>query len=88
MLFSPLDWRASRPVADRSDFFVYIDEFQNMTTNSLPDVLSEARKYRMGLTLANHVDVTGDAELTAQNALWAKYATQPLLKIWTFKKTP
>lgn len=45
--------RASVPKEQRPDFFVYIDEFQNMTTESLPDVLSEARKFRLGLTLAN-----------------------------------
>lgn len=45
--------RASMPAAERSDFFVYIDEFQNMTSDSLPDVLSEARKFRVGITLAN-----------------------------------
>ncbi len=45
--------RASIPEAERQDFFVYIDEFQNMTSDSLPDVLSEARKFRVGMTLAN-----------------------------------
>lgn len=45
--------RASIPEAERRDFFVYIDEFQNMTSDSLPDVLSEARKFRVGITLAN-----------------------------------
>jgi hypothetical protein len=45
--------RASMPPLERKDFFVYIDEFQNMTSESLPDVLSEARKYRVGMTLAN-----------------------------------
>lgn len=45
--------RASIPESERRDFFVYIDEFQNMTSDSLPDVLSEARKFRVGITLAN-----------------------------------
>ena len=45
--------RAAIAREDRSDFFIYIDEFQNMTTDSLPSVLSEARKFRVGLTLAN-----------------------------------
>lgn len=39
--------------ADRSNFFVYIDEFQNVTTDSLATMLAEARKYGVGLTLAN-----------------------------------
>ena len=45
--------RTSIPADERRDFFIYIDEFQNMTTDSLPAVLSEARKFRVGLTLAN-----------------------------------
>lgn len=45
--------RASIPARERREFFIYIDEFQNMTTDSLPAVLSEARKFRVGLTLAN-----------------------------------
>ncbi|MEI6571639.1 MAG: DUF87 domain-containing protein, partial [Actinomycetes bacterium] len=45
--------RSSEAEHDRPDFFIYIDEFQNITNSSLPDVLSEARKFRVGLTLAN-----------------------------------
>ncbi len=37
----------------RKDFYLYIDEFQNVTTNSITQILSEARKYRLGLTIAN-----------------------------------
>lgn len=39
--------------ADRSDFFLYIDEFQNYITPSIESILSEARKYRLGLVLAH-----------------------------------
>jgi hypothetical protein len=45
--------RASIPASERKDFFIYLDEFQNMTTDSLPAVLSEARKFRVAVTLAN-----------------------------------
>ncbi|MDH5533603.1 MAG: type IV secretory system conjugative DNA transfer family protein, partial [Candidatus Pacebacteria bacterium] len=37
----------------RSDFFLYVDEFQNFATESFNKILSEARKYRLNLTLAN-----------------------------------
>lgn len=37
----------------RSDFFLYIDEFQNYVTDSIESILSEARKYRLGLILAH-----------------------------------
>jgi hypothetical protein len=37
----------------RPDFFLYIDEFQNVTTPSIATILSEARKYRLSLTVAH-----------------------------------
>ncbi len=38
---------------ERKDFFLYVDEFQNFATSSFVKILSEARKYRLSLTLAN-----------------------------------
>jgi hypothetical protein len=38
---------------DRKDFFLYVDEFQNFATTSFIKILSEARKYRLALTLTN-----------------------------------
>jgi len=38
---------------ERKDFFLYVDEFQNFATNSFIKILSEARKYRLSLALAN-----------------------------------
>ncbi len=35
------------------DFYLYIDEFQNVTTDSISTILSEARKYRLGLNIAH-----------------------------------
>lgn len=37
----------------RKDFYLYIDEFQNFVTPSIESILSEARKYRLGLILAH-----------------------------------
>jgi hypothetical protein len=37
----------------RRDFYLYVDEFQNFTTSSFASILSEARKYRLNLILAN-----------------------------------
>lgn len=37
----------------RRDFFLYVDEFQNFVTGSFAAILSEARKYRLSLTLAH-----------------------------------
>ena len=45
--------RASIAQEDRQDFYLYIDEFQNFTTDSIAIILSEARKYRLNLILAH-----------------------------------
>jgi hypothetical protein len=45
--------RANQPEDARQDFFLYIDEFQNFTTDSFVSLLSEARKYRLNLTLSH-----------------------------------
>jgi len=45
--------RAELSVEKRRDFFVYLDEFQNFTTLAVANMISELRKYRVGLTLAH-----------------------------------
>ncbi len=45
--------RADSPPESREDFFLYVDEFQNCATDSFASILSEARKYRLCLTLAH-----------------------------------
>lgn len=45
--------RAFKKEEDRRPFFLYVDEFQNFATSSFLKILSEARKYRLSLTLAN-----------------------------------
>jgi hypothetical protein len=45
--------RAALPESQRNDFYLYIDEFQNFVTDSIATILSEARKYRLDLTIAH-----------------------------------
>jgi hypothetical protein len=45
--------RIDTPEAARRDFFLYLDEFQNFTTLSVATMISEMRKFRVGLTLAH-----------------------------------
>lgn len=45
--------RVNMPEEQRSDFYLYIDEFQNFITDSISTILSEARKYRLDLILAH-----------------------------------
>lgn len=45
--------RVDMPESERSDFYLYIDEFQNFTTDSISTILSEARKYRLCLIITH-----------------------------------
>ncbi len=45
--------RVDIPEEKRRDFYLYVDEFQNFATESFCNILSEARKYRLSLTLGN-----------------------------------
>src|SRR4030065_1788244 len=57
MIVSQLQFAAMRrvniPESERRDFFLFADEFQNFATDSFATVLSEARKYRLDLTLTH-----------------------------------
>jgi hypothetical protein len=52
MLMAALS-RADMPDSQRKDFYLYIDEFQNFTTDSVNTILSEARKYGLNLIIAH-----------------------------------
>lgn len=45
--------RVDVPEEERKDFFLYIDEFQNFSTDSFAVILSEARKYRLDIVIAH-----------------------------------
>ncbi|OGL30791.1 hypothetical protein A3F37_04215 [Candidatus Saccharibacteria bacterium RIFCSPHIGHO2_12_FULL_41_12] len=45
--------RANIPESQRVEFCLYVDEFQNFSTDSFATIMSEARKYRLSLTVAN-----------------------------------
>ena len=45
--------RADIPMHQRRDFYLYIDEFQNFASKSFATILSEARKYKLSLIVAN-----------------------------------
>ena len=45
--------RVNTEEAERRDFYLYVDEFQNFATDAFVKILSEARKYRLNLILAN-----------------------------------
>lgn len=45
--------RASKPIGERFNFYLYVDEFQSFATESFASMLSEARKYGLCLTLSH-----------------------------------
>jgi hypothetical protein len=45
--------RQSIPEEERKDFYLYVDEYESFATDSFPNILSEARKYHLNLTLIN-----------------------------------
>ena len=45
--------RSNRPEAERRDFYLFIDEFQNFSTDAFASILAEARKYKLSLTLSH-----------------------------------
>ena len=60
--------RVFRHEHERRDFYLYVDEFQNFATTSFLKILSEARKYRLNLILANQY--VGQIDLDVQKAIF------------------
>ncbi len=70
--------RADIPEKDRKDFYLYVDEFQNFATESFATILSEARKYRLSLTMANQyiAQLTiGQGNTTLRDAVFGNVGT-------------
>jgi hypothetical protein len=65
--------RADVPEDQRRDFYLYVDEFQNFATPDFAQILSEARKYRLNLTVANQF--IGQVEEEVKNAVFGNVGT-------------
>jgi hypothetical protein len=65
--------RSFQKEESRRDFFLYVDEFQNFATSSFIKILSEARKYRLSLTLANQYSDQLEEEI--QYAIYGNVGT-------------
>lgn len=65
--------RVDIPEEERKDFFLYVDEFQNFATESFAKILSEARKYKLNLTMTNqYID---QLPLTVRQAIFGNVGT-------------
>jgi light-regulated signal transduction histidine kinase (bacteriophytochrome) len=65
--------RAAIPEDQRKDFYLYVDEFQNFATDSFAVILSEARKYRLSLIVANQYIAQMDE--TVRDAVFGNVGT-------------
>ncbi len=65
--------RQDIPEDKRRDFYLYVDEFQNFATPDFAQILSEARKYRLSLTVANQF--IGQMEEEVKNAVFGNVGT-------------
>src|SRR3989344_8578715 len=68
---------------ERRDFYLYIDEFQNFSTESFASILSEARKYRLSLTLAHQyiAQLIDENNTTVRDAIFGNVGTMVLFRI-------
>lgn len=71
--------RATIPEDQRQDFYLYLDEFQNFTTDSISTILSEARKYRLNMVLAHQF--IGQLPEDIRNAVFGNVGTNIAFRI-------
>ncbi|MFH1608560.1 MAG: TraM recognition domain-containing protein, partial [Patescibacteria group bacterium] len=62
-----------------NDFYLYIDEFQNVTTDSIASILSEARKYRLSLTVAHQY--ISQLEENIKNAVFGNVGSMAVYRV-------
>ncbi|MEO1700611.1 MAG: DUF87 domain-containing protein [Pseudomonadota bacterium] len=65
--------RQNLPEGQRAPYFAYVDEFHSFTTSALADMLSELRKYKLGLVLAHQH--TGQLENDVSQAIFGNVGT-------------
>ncbi len=64
-----------------NDFYLYIDEFQNITTDSIASILSEARKYRLSLNIAHQY--ISQLEENIKNAVFGNVGSIAIFRVGT-----
>lgn len=81
--------RADMPKKDRKRFYLYVDEFQNFVTDAFATILSEARKYELGLIMAHQyigqlvgkTEAYGQASTKLRDAVFGNVGTISSFKI-------
>ncbi|MBU1935572.1 type IV secretion system DNA-binding domain-containing protein, partial [Patescibacteria group bacterium] len=79
--------RQEIPKAERKDFYLYVDEFQNFATDTFASILSEARKYRLSLIMAHQYIAqltktpTGHDDTRVRDAVFGNVGTMMSFKV-------
>lgn len=71
--------RQDVPQEQRRDFYFYVDEFQNFATPDFATILSEARKYKLNLTVANQF--IGQVDEEVKNAVFGNVGTMVAFRV-------
>lgn len=75
--------RVDIPETERQDFYLYVDEFQNFVTDSFATILSEARKYRLNLTMGHQYigQLTPDNNPKVRDAVFGNVGTMVVFRV-------
>lgn len=71
--------RQDMPKEERRPFYFYVDEFQNFATPDFAQILSEARKYKLSLTVANQF--VGQIDEEVKNAIFGNVGTMTVFRM-------
>jgi len=75
--------RVDIPEEDRKDFYLYVDEFQNFATESFANILSEARKYRLNITLGHQyiAQLVNGSDSRVRDAVFGNVGTMAVFRV-------
>ncbi len=75
--------RVDIPEEERKDFYLYVDEFQNFVTDSFATILSEARKYRLNLTMGHQYigQLTPENNTKVRDAVFGNVGTMVVFRV-------
>jgi CxxC-x17-CxxC domain-containing protein len=75
--------RVRIPEDHRKDFYLYVDEFQNFVTEAFAGILSEARKYRLNLTVAHQytAQLVVDKSSAVRDAIFGNVGTMIIFRV-------
>ena len=75
--------RVRIPEESRRDFYLFVDEFQNFVTDAFAGILSEARKYRLNLTVAHQytAQLVADKSSAVRDAVFGNVGTTIIFRV-------